>query len=155
MAKRIPLTQNKFAIVDDEDFDQVNQYKWYFNNGYARRWYLDKKTKKEGYMTMHRLINNTPKGMDTDHINHNGLDNRKENLRSATRNQNNQNYLPQKHSSKYKGVYWNKKEKKFKAYIGLNGKAIHLGYFKTEIEGAKAYDRKAKEIYGEFAYLNF
>jgi len=93
-----------------------------------------------------------------DHINHNGLDNRKANLRPATRAQNNYNKLIVKHkesSSKYKGVTWKKENKKWLAQINFKGDYIFLGYFKDERKAAKAYDEAAKKYYSEFACLNF
>ncbi len=104
--KKIPLTQGKFALVDDEDFEYLNQWKWKFLSGYAAR----KKGKKTIYM--HRLVNNTLDNKSTDHINMNKSDNRKENLRSSTSSQNKFNRDSMGGSSKYKGVSWNKKREK-------------------------------------------
>ena len=85
-----------------------------------------------------------------------GLNNQKANLRICTRSQNKMNGKSYKNSSsKYKGIWWVKKNKKWRVRIRLNNKTIHLGYFKDETEAAKAYDSKAKELFGEFARLNF
>jgi len=153
-AKLIPLSQGKFAIVDAEDYDRLNKYKWHAaNNGqtsYAQRHGPD------GIVCMHRLIADAPPHLVVDHINHNGLDNRKKNLRLCTQAQNIYNSLPRLNcSSKYKGVYWEKAKKKFRARITHRGKNYHLGHFDSEIDAAKAYDKKAKELFGEFAFLNF
>ncbi len=104
---------------------------------------------------MHRKIINVPKDLQTDHINNNGLDNRKINLRLCTNSQNSQNrrHYTNK-SSKYKGVSWHKFKKKWRAQIGLNKKRIHLGYFEAEKEAAKIYNKEAKELFGDFAYIN-
>lgn len=105
---------------------------------------------------MHREIMDVPKHLVCDHINHNGLDNRKNNLRTCTRQQNTHNQKPRKKgTSKYKGVDWNKRQKKWRARIYYRGKCHYLGYFNNEIDAALTYDKKAKELFGEFACLNF
>jgi hypothetical protein len=94
--------------------------------------------------------------MFVDHIDHNGLNNRRSNLRLCTAQQNARNHRPQlRGSSKYKGVSWRQDGKVFRALIWHNGKSINLGRFKNEIDAAKAYDKAAKKYFGEFAYLNF
>lgn len=153
--KKIKLTKDKFAIVDDEDFEYLNQWKWLFDR-YASRQEgnYEKGTRKMIYM--HRLIMKTPDGFDTDHINGNKLDNRKENLRIVTRQLNNANARIAKNNKlKFKGIWFSKRLNKYTASIGFNYKIIHLGCFTSAIEAAKAYDAKAKELFGEFAYLNF
>ncbi len=105
---------------------------------------------------MHRLIMNTPPDLVCDHINHNGLDNRKANLRNCTIKQNNANARPAKWtSSKYKGVSYIKRKKKWAVYIKKDGRQFNLGCFADEAEAAKAYDASAKKLHGEFAHLNF
>lgn len=152
--RKIPLTKDKSAIVDDEDFEWLIQYNWKYSRGYAiYREYLGKKpngiTRWGKTIMMHRLVNNTPNGMDTDHINRNTLDNRKKNLRTTTRSQNMANARGQiGKSSKYKGVYLDR---------GMWRAAIQhkkLGYFKDEISAVKAYNKAAIEAFGEFARLN-
>lgn len=97
-----------------------------------------------------------PKGMVVDHINHNGLDNRKANLRIATFSENRRNSRKAKDtSSKYKGVSWHKNNKKWHAGININGRRKHLGSFDDEIQAAKAYDEVARKYHGEFSSLNF
>lgn len=155
--KRIPLTQDKYAIVDDEDYEYLNQWKWMLrrdkNNLYVVRgvWVNN----KVEIILMHRLIMNCPKDMEIDHINHNGLDNRRYNLRICTHAQNCQNRKPYKNKlSKHKGVTWRKDSKKWKAQIRFNGKQMSIGSYITESEAIRAYNKKAKELFGEFAYLN-
>ena len=105
---------------------------------------------------MHRAILNAPKGLLVDHIDGNGLNNRKSNLRLCTFAQNAHNSRPRRNSSsRYKGVCWHKLKKKWTVSIYKGGKRTYLGYYDDEIEAALAYDRKAEELFGEFAYLNF
>lgn len=151
--KLISLTQGKFAIVDAENYEWLMQWKWCAikirNTYYAKR-----RRKGNTNMLMHCLILGLGKGQYTDHRNHNGLDNRICNIRPCTRSQNQQNRLPQKNSfSKYKGVC--KKGMRWLSRISLNNKNIHIGIFDNEVEAAMAYDAKAKELYGDFAYPNF
>ena len=159
--RRIPLTQGKHAIVDPEDYHALTSYKWMAQRGgrtfYANAWSRNPKTRKKKLIAMHRLIINAPEGMLVDHINHNGLDNRKANLRLATHAQNSANARKSKGNqhSKYKGVYPRPDCKKWCARIRHNKKSIHLGYFDTETQAAKAYDRAAKQHHGAFASLNF
>ena len=152
--RRIPLTRGKFAIVDAEDYYQLIQYKWQAmaanNTFYATGRAADKPTK------MHRFIMNAPPHLVVDHIDHNGLNNAKTNLRLCTHAQNTRNAMPNRGTtSKYKGVCWRKKEKQWIASIQLNRKIYHLGCFENEIDAAKAYDKKAKDLHSRFACLNF
>ncbi len=153
--KTLELTYGKFAIVDAEDYEWLNRYKWHAVQE-GRGWYA-KTLRRDGMpLAMHRLIAGAPKGLFVDHIDHNGLNNQKTNLRLCTNQQNQQNRKPNRGgTSKYKGVYWHKQHKKYRASICHNKKRLHLGYFKDEIDAAKAYDKKARELFGEFAYLNF
>lgn len=157
--KKIPLTKGKFAIVDDEDYEWLNKYKWQAdkigNTYYAVRVVSQRGDRQKIYM--HRCIMGAIRGQEIDHRNGNGLDNKKNNLRFCTRKQNLQNQKPHNGSSKYKGVSWFKWEAggKWRAKIQINYKTIHLGLFNDETDAAKAYDEKAKEIFGEFARPNF
>ncbi len=154
--KKIPLTQGKFAIVDDEDYDWLMQWKWCAQKA-GRTFYAVRSFRVAGKkikVQMHRSILNVRKGLETDHINHNGLDNRKQNLRTCTRSQNGCNLSPRKgYTSRYKGVSWNKG--RWQASIKYKGKTINFSRHDSEIDAAKAYDVKAKEIQREFACLNF
>jgi hypothetical protein len=154
-AKRIELTYGKFAIVDAEDYARLTQYKWCAvkksRTCYAKTLHLN-----GAILHMHRMVANAPKGLFVDHINHDGLDNRKPNLRLCTELQNLRNKRPKYGgTSKYKGVIWSKANKKFRARIYHNGKNIQLGYFINETDASKAYDKAAKKLFGQFAYLNF
>jgi hypothetical protein len=160
MSKLIPLTQGKYAIVDDENYEWLSQYKWHThksrNTFYARR---QKQIKgKQIKIPMHReILGLKPKDKrKTDHKNHDGLDNRINNIRICTNAQNIRNQMIRKNcSSKYRGVYWAKNCKKWAVSIKVNYKKIHLGCFNSEIDAAKAYDNAAKIYFGEFAVLNF
>jgi hypothetical protein len=153
--RKIPLTQGQYAIVDPEDYEELAKYKWFAKRCdgrfYAARWGKNKNVK------MHQVIMGTEEGKVIDHVNHNGLDNRKANVRFATAQQNGWNQRKQRGncSSKYKGVHWEKKRKEWRARITFKGRIVHLGRFDTEEEAAMAYDGKAKELFGEFASLNF
>ena len=157
--REIKLTQGKYAIIDDEDFGRINKYKWHavYQHGdwYAIR-YVKKLNGKQVNQFMHRFILNTPEKLKTDHRNHNTLDNRKCNIRICTDAQNSMNRQPCQHtSSQYKGVYWDRGRKKWRAHIRPNNKHLNLGHYNNEIDAAYAYDIAAKELFGEFAYLNF
>lgn len=156
--KEIPLTQGKVALVDAEDYEYSNQFKWYAmkhgNTYYAVR-HIKKEDGKQTLICMHRVIMKTSKGMDTDHINGDGWDNRRDNLRICTRSQNKMNgNIHKDNTSGYKGVFWQKRDKKWMAQIQIDGKLKYLGLFITKEEAALAYNEAAKELFGEFARLN-
>ena len=149
--------EGKFALVDDEDFEYLNQFKWSLGkDGYAIRCFREGgKTKS---ILMHReLLNleNVP-NIKVDHIFHDKLDNRKEMLRLCSTSQNGMNRVKQNRpsSSIYKGVFFHSIAKKWQAQIRYNKKVKNLGLYLTEEEAAKAYNEKAKELFGEFALLN-
>ena len=148
----IALTKGKFAIVDAADFEWLNQHKWYYCVTSAGGAYAARRSKGTNLL-MHRVIMQTPKGMVVDHINHNGVDNRRANMRNCTAQQNEYNKPPRGGRSRFKGVYPHRD--KWQAAIKHNGRTHHLGLFKTETEAARARDQKAKQLQGDFAYLNF
>ena len=153
-AKLIPLTQDRFTIVDAEDYDRLNQHKWHVSKSHTSEYAVRCQGRK--HISMHRLLLNAPPHLLVDHRDCNGLNNRKANLRLCTHLENIRNQRPRKGgSSRFKGVYWNKTEKKYNPRIRNNGKRYSLGYFHDEIEAAVVYDIKAMELFGEFAYLNF
>jgi hypothetical protein len=157
--KKYPST---FAIVSDKDYERVSEYHWHAmstgNRGVcaSRRFRINK---VRILQLMHRFILGIEKEdrLDVDHKNGNALDNRRKNLRICTKAQNMYNRRKQKTpcTSKYKGVSWRKTEKKWVVGIKFNRKSLNLGYYKNEIYAAKVYDKKAKELFGEFACLNF
>ena len=154
--KKIPLTQGKFALVDDEDFDHLNQWKWYvhFSRGlfYAQR-SAKRENGKQKTIHMHRLVNKTPEGFHTDHINGDSLDNRSANLRTATCSENSKNRGRNNNcSTTNKGVSWSDKKGKFYAQAMINLKKYHLGYFSSEKEAATAYEVFSSKNHGEFYY---
>ena len=149
--RTIPLTRGMLTLVDDELFDYINQYKWQFNTKYASRsvWINGKKN----FLYLHHLILPKKEGYEIDHINRDRLDNRSKNLRYATSAQNHYNNAPRKDSrSGIKGVQ--KIGKKWQARIVKDGKTISLGYFISKNLAILAYNEAAREIQGEFAYLN-
>ena len=152
--KKIPLTQGKFAIVDNEDFDSLNQHKWFYNQGYAVR-NSSLKNGKRKILLMHRVIVGIKNNDEVDHISGNTLDNRKNNLRTLNHFENCFNRIINKNNnSGYKGVFWHKLTEKWVAQIRLNRKAIHLGLFDLKEDAAKAYNNAAQKYFGEFSRLN-
>ena len=147
--KEIELTQGKVAIVDDEDYEWLSRWKWYYGNGYAVRHstrFLGRK-----HIFMHREILGTPDGMETDHINRDCLDNRRENLRACNGSQNRMNTsIPITNKSGYKGVVWNASRKKWQAQIGINYRRKYLGLYNTASAASDAYNKAALELFGEF-----
>ena len=156
--KQIPLTQGKFALVDDEDFEELNKHKWCALKA-PKTFYAIRRDNdaKKSTVYMHRVILGlTNSKIQSDHRDTNGLNNQRNNLRPCTNLQNQRNKTCKINgTSKYKGVYWNKKAKKWNIRISVNKKRIYGKSFTDEIEAAKAYDEMAKLYFGEFAYLNF
>lgn len=158
--KEIKLTRGLFALVDDSDYEWLNQCKWYANK-IDQTFYACRGVNSSGNRStilMHRLILGLKPGdkRQSDHINQNGLDNQRTNLRSASASQNqaNRRFRKDNHSG-YRGVRWDKQKQCWRADITFHSKSMCLGLFKNRQEAAMAYDLKAKEFFGEFANLNF
>ena len=152
--KVIPLTKNEVTFVDDEDYEKLKHLKCYVHidsrtgQKYAKAWIDNKNTALHSIILSVALV---------DHIDGNGLNNQRSNLRPATKQQNsfNARKCRKKRHSKYKGVSINNSGgKKWKAYICKDYKLIHLGYFDTEDQAALVYNEAAKQLFGEFAHLN-
>jgi hypothetical protein len=154
------MAQPRYAKVDPADYKRLRKYKFFARKSrncfYAQMLEPNAITEKNT-LQMHQMILEVPEGMVVDHINNDGMDNRSANLRPATPAQNsyNRKKLSKQCNSKYKGVCWYKGYLKWQARITFEKKRIHLGYFKNEIDAAKAYDEAAKKYHGEFACLNF
>lgn len=153
--KEIKLTQGKVALVDDEDYEYLNQWKWQFSSGYARR-NIRLLNGKRSSQSMHRLILNVPSlEFLVDHINGNKLDNRKENLRTCDSCENAWNRGVKKENKlRIKGVSFKKEHSRYVAVIQVKKKQLHLGYFYCPIEAARAYNSAAILHHGKFARLN-
>lgn len=158
VAKEIVLTQDLKAIVDDSDYDRLNSRLWYAvkknNTSYAIMKYRNEKGQRLS-LGMHRfLLEVTDSKIVVDHIDRNGLNNQRSNLRICTVAENMLNSTSFG-LSKYKGVSWHKKTKLWRARITIKGKDFSLGYFKTELEAAFAYDIAAKTMFPKYGSLNF
>ena len=156
--KLIELTQGKVALVDDEDFEKVNQLKWYVAYRDKKYWCPVRGIKFNGKLKMlymsRFIMNVTDSKIYIDHINHDTLDNRKSNLRVCTHAENCYNQRKSKRStSGYKGVSYHKHVKKWQAQICINYKYIHLGYFNNPKLAYEAYCKTAIKYHGEFAHF--
>lgn len=157
--KIIKLTKGLEAIIDDDDFDVISKLKWRTKKGWGETHYAyahgPRNNGKRKEFNMHRMILGAVKGQYVDHINGNGLDNRKENLRFCS---NRENSFNSKHrvnaKSKYKGVSWCSRTKRWQTALRIAKKSIWLGRFKIQQEAAKAYNEAAIKYFGEFARLN-
>lgn len=167
MAKEVPLTQDKVALVDDDDYPVVSRYKWHAMHCYEHLWYA-----ATGHNTyLHRFILNPPRGYTVDHINGNGLDCRKENMRICKLSDNVKNRhcyagqpikekgrrphrLNRNNRSGFLGVCHHPLSNKWRAQIIINGKYKHLGFFDVPQQAAEAYDQAALKHYGESARTN-
>jgi hypothetical protein len=158
--RKIPLGDGKYSIVDPRDFYWLNKYQWLAHGKpeclYAVRFGFTSAGKLNSF-SMHREIMNPPPGLLVDHQNSNTLDNRRDNLRLATHWQNtcNRRKTKSKTSSKFIGVYFDKRTRKWAAKIKCMAKIIWLGRFSDETDAAKAYDEAAKKYHREFARTNF
>lgn len=163
--REIELTQGKVAIVDDGDYAYLSQFKWYAHKPKAggrdgNIWYATRHIRlpsgRVSSLAMHRAIMEASNGVLVDHVDGDGLNNQRVNLRLCTYRQNRLNSPSRRiATSKYKGVSWNSRAKKWQAQIGVDGKNIYLGCFLDELEAASVYDHAAQGLHGEFARTNF
>jgi hypothetical protein len=153
----VNLSKGKFAIIDIEESDLVNQYKWCINDKQNNNYAIATKVidNIRHSKRMHRVIMRvTDPSIIIDHINHNGLDNRRCNLRITTHQKVTvQSQVSNNKNTKHKGISFHKPSNKWRARISINGKTTYLGYYINEIEAAYAYEKKAIELYGEFAHI--
>ena len=154
--KKIPLRNRKgairaYALVDDEDYEKLIQFRWCLSTGYA----ITGRTKTwKGSALMHRFILDCPKDQMLDHRNMNRLDNRKKNLRICTRQENGRNCKVSKsNTSGFKGVCWNSRDNLWVARVGNNYRNVFVGSFKRKEDAIKAHAKKCKELHKEFARL--
>lgn len=150
-----------WAVVDLEDYERVNRYRWHALR-LPHATYAQGRVRLDGQavrISMHRFIMDAPTGLDVDHIDHDGLNNHRSNLRVATRSMNLGNMrIATGGSSQYKGVYFDRRSnraKRWSAQISVHNEYIRLGRFHTELEAALAYDDAARKLRGEFALVNF
>jgi hypothetical protein len=146
--KKIKLTQNKFAVVDDADFELVSKFKWCAHKEGHKFYAVTNIGKIQ--IRMHQVV----LGRGVDHKNDDGLDNRRENLRICNQSQNNANRRKFNGTSKFKGVYYHRARNKWQAGIKFEGRYFYLGIFEKEKDAANAYNEKARELFGEFAKMN-
>lgn len=159
--KYIRLTKGKFCLVDDKDFKKVSKYNWFVFSGrknYAARMIKNIKVRKrQSMMFMHRMIMNSSENYHIDHINGDGLDNRRNNLRVCTSRQNslNRSYT-KKNKVGFKGVRLSKRSlsKGYIAQIVNEGKQVYLGYFFTKEDAARAYNKASIKFHGKYGYVN-
>lgn len=152
--KEIELTQGQVAIVDDDDYEYLSQWKWFakFRKN-SKKFVAETSEGRNVHILMHRMIMKPQREEQVDHKNLDTLDNRKENLRVCNSSQNNANRKAYSKTS-YKGVY-KTSSRKYQAVVVNNHKRYYLGLYGTAKQAAKAYDKKAIELHGEFARLNF
>lgn len=141
------------TIIDSEDYEKVKGFKWRMLVHPNGNTYATSKVAKRNYVYLHRVV--LPSYNMVDHINHDGLDNRKENLRGCTKSENACNTgVTRGNASGFKGVSFSKDRNKWRAQIGKNNKNYHIGDFLSKEEAVKAYNEKALELHGEFAFQN-
>lgn len=155
---KIELTRGNQSIIDSEDYTRISNFRWFLTtNGYAARMIKGLPFKKRKMVFLHREILGAVKGSTVDHINGDTLDNRKSNLRICKNSENSRNRIAPRinKSTKYKGVSWFRRDKKWRTQITKDYKHYHIGYFSTERSAAMAYDIWARDMFGEYARLNF
>lgn len=154
--RKIELTKGKVVLVDDIDYESLIKFKWHFGTKYAvRQSRGDERSQKTIYMHRQILGLSQDRSIEVDHINGNGLDNQRANLRIVTKFENQWNSKQHKKSKPYKGTYFHRASGKWSAETQHLHKRYYLGLFNSELEAAKAYDDKTKELCGEYAKPNF
>lgn len=156
--KRIPLTKGFFALVDDGDFDSLSQFKWHVRETGQRRYAIRRQYGgSPQWIRMHRQIVTALPDEEVDHLNGDGLDNRRKNLRNCSHRENCRAFKSktQQTSSQFRGVTWHAKAQKWAAQVKMNGRCFYVGLFEGERAAAVARDAKAVELFGSFAGLNF
>lgn len=155
--KEITLSNGMIAKVDDQDYERLSAHAWHYDpkgGGYARALVGGRECRK--LLQMHRVVMDAPEGVQVDHINGDGLDNRRCNLRLASRSQNQQNiFVAPTNQTGYKGVHWDASKGKYRAQIMKDKRRYRLGRFDSPEEAAQAYDAAARELFGEYSRLNF
>lgn len=155
------VAAGRVALVDDEDYELVSRHRWHAAerhrpSGRTEGPYASTGVQTQGRQTkifMHKMITGYAL---TDHIDHNGLNNQRSNLRPATVAQNVHHNSPHSgSSSRYKGVCWHRQISRWQAAIRIDGRNVHLGVFDSEVAAARVYDAAAQDVFGEYAYLNF
>lgn len=150
--KVIELTQGKQAIVDDGLYDWLSQWNWYYKQGYACR---NEYIPTHHTIRMHVVINQTPEGYSTDHMNGDKLDNRRNNLRTVNHHQNGLNRgVPSNNTSGVKGVYWHRRDKKWRAQIRVNSKKKYIGSYRDKQDAALAVEAAIRKYHGEYARIS-
>lgn len=159
--KEIPLTKGMVAIVDDADYERVACYKWHADGKPGHYYaYRNVRVYPDRYhpqrrISLHAFLMNPPDGIIVDHRDGNGLNCTRDNMRFATYSDNARNSRPKSRTSRYKGICYYKKLRKWGAFCIYQGKQHYLGVFTTPEDAARAYDAKAREWYGRFAKTNF
>lgn len=159
--KSLIIKSKKYGIhavsYDEKDHDLISKYSWHLQKGRTTYYAITNTivNKKKTVISMHRLIKGLPINKKVDHKDHNGLNNISSNIRACSSSQNSMNSrISKRNISGYKGVTFYKPTKKYQAFIMLNKKQIHLGYFPCALDAAITYNEAAKKHFGEFAYLN-
>lgn len=144
------------ALVDDEDYEELNKFRWSVSKWGDVFYAIRRSLSESGGPSTTQMHVQIMGCKNIDHVDGDGLNDQRYNMRKCTKQQNNMNMRSNKNTSSiYKGVSWGKRDKRWTAQITINKKCIHIGSFKDEIEAAKAYDKKAVELFGEFARPNF
>jgi hypothetical protein len=157
--REIPLTQGKVALVDDEDYEWLSQWKWFAYHDRSGTWYARRNIRlpdgRMGILSMQNAVRAMDAGYLCDHEDGDGLNNQRYNLRRATKNQNVRNRKKQRNNtSGYRGVSWDAEKQKWRAQIRVDTKGISLGRFSDPEDAARAYNAAALKHFGEFARLN-